>query len=144
MSRYAMNINDGRIVFNSEAVTTNINYVEIDDDIHAAIKKGDLTWQTVANAVRAKRNNDQNFDWSKYDLLRERLNVRKADFTLKERKENGDVTGVSGDNAKDKPINPSISFIELQRKTQVRNASNEDNTNVGGLSHPPKTNKVNL
>jgi hypothetical protein len=79
-----MNLNDGRIVFNSDAVTTNVNYVEIDDEIHDAMKRGDLTWDVVANAVRAKRNNDPNFDWAQYDALRDRLNVRKAKFDLKD------------------------------------------------------------
>lgn len=133
MARYAMNINDGRIVFNSDAVATNVNYVEIDDEIHAALKAGTLTWQTVANAVRAKRNNDPSFDWSQYDILRDRLNVRKANFELKGSGDS-DVTGVGGD-GKPKSINPSVSFVELN-KTDAGGASTEDNTNVGGLSHP--------
>ena len=70
---YAMNLNDGREVFNSEAVATNVNYVEIDDEIHEAMKRGELTWDVVANAVRAKRNNDPNFDWAQYDVLRDRV-----------------------------------------------------------------------
>lgn len=133
MGRYAMNINDGRVVFNSEAVATNVNYTELDDDIHAALKSGKLTWQTIANAVRAKRNNDPNFDWAQYDLLRDRLNVRKAKFDLKST-DGRDVTGV-GDDGKPKPINPSVSFIELN-KVDPSGASTEDNTNVGGLSYP--------
>lgn len=139
MSRYAMNINDGRIVFNTSAVPSNINYVEIDDDTHAAIKGGKLAWQTVANAVRAKRNNDPSFNWPKYDDLRERLNVRKADFSLKGRAENGDITGVGGDD-RDQSINPSVSFMEL-RRPDTHYASTKDNTNVGGLSHPPRAAK---
>ena len=131
MSRYAMNSNDGRIVFNSEAVTSNVNYVEIDDDICAAMEEGKLTWQVVANAVRAKRNNDPTFDWAQYDLLRDRLNVRKAKFAIKDA--NRDVTGVGAE--KPKSINPSVSFVELNR-TDAGGASTEDNTNVGGLSHP--------
>ena len=35
-----MNLNDGREVFNSEAVATNVNYAEIDDEIHEAMKRG--------------------------------------------------------------------------------------------------------
>ena len=132
--RYAMNINDGRLVFNSEAVATNINYVEIDDDIYAAIQTGKLTWQIVANAVRAKRNNDPTFDWAQYELLRDRLNVRKAKFDIKDT--NRDVTGVGAE--KPKSINPSVSFVELNR-TDAGGASTEDNTNVGGLSHPEPT-----
>ena len=135
MSRYAMNLNDGRIVFNSEAVGTNVNYVKIDDEIHAAIKSGKLSWKVVANAVRAKRNNDPDFDWSQYDLLRDRLNVRKAKFDLKGSSDS-DVTGV-GNDGKPKPINPSVSFVELNR-IDAGGASSEDNTNVGGLSHPAK------
>ena len=126
--KYALNLNDGRVVFNSEAVATNVNYVELDDEIHAAMKDGKIKWQTVANAVRAKRNNDPNFDWSQYDLLRDRLNVRKAKFDIKGSDEK-DVTGVGGD-GKQKSINPSVSFIELN-KVDVGGASTADNTNVG-------------
>lgn len=126
--KYALNLNDGRVVFNSEAVATNVNYVELDDEIHAAMKDGKIKWQTVANAVRAKRNNDPNFDWSQYDLLRDRLNVRKAKFDIKGSDEK-DVTGVGGD-GKQKSINPSVSLIELN-KVDVGGASTADNTNVG-------------
>lgn len=133
MAKYAMNLNDGTIDFNSDAVATNVNYVELDDEIHAAIKAGKVSWQTVANAVRAKRNNDPNFDWVKYDFLRDRLNVRKAKFDLKSA---GDVTNV-GDDGKPKSINPSVSFIELDR-VDKGGASTEDNNNVGGLSHPAR------
>lgn len=131
MAKYAMNLNDGSLDFNSDAVATNVNWVELDDEIHAAIKAGKISWQTVANAVRAKRNNDPNFDWAKYDELRDRLNVRKAKFDLKSA---GDVTNV-GDDGKPKTINPSVSFVELNR-VDNGGASTEDNTNVGGLSHP--------
>ena len=135
MARYAMNLNDGSIDFNSEAVATNVNWVELDDEIHAAIKAGKISWQTVANAVRAKRNNDPNFDWAKYDELRDRLNVRKAKFDIKDTA-GRDVTGV-GEDGKPKSINPSVSFVELNR-VDKGGASTEDNTNVGGLSHPAR------
>lgn len=131
-SKYAMNLNDGRIVFNSDAVTTNINYVELDDEIHAALKGGKLTWQVVANAVRAKRNNDPSFDWEQFDILRDRLNVRKAKFDLKDNS-GKDVTGVGTEERKG--VNPSVSFVELNR-VDKGGASSEDNMNVGGLSHP--------
>ena len=137
MGKYAMNLNDGTIDFNSDAVATNVNYVELDDEIHAAIKAGKVSWQTVANAVRAKRNNDPNFDWAKYDFLRDRLNVRKAKFDLKSA---GDVTNV-GDDGKPKPINPSVSFIELNKTDPGGAPMDADNTNVGGLSHPGKPSK---
>lgn len=133
MAIYAMNLHDGRFVFNTEAVAQNVNYAEVDDETHAAVKGGKLKWQTVANAVRAKRNNDPNFDWAQYDILRDRLNVRKANFELKGSGES-DVTGVGGD-GKPKSINPSVSFMELN-KTDAGGASTADNTNVGGLSHP--------
>jgi len=132
MGKYAMNLNDGTIDFNSDAVATNVNYVELDDEIHAAIRAGKVSWQTVANAVRAKRNNDPNFDWAKYDFLRDRLNVRKAKFDLKSA---GDVTNV-GDDGKPKSINPSVSFIELNKVDAGGAPVDADNTNVGGLSHP--------
>lgn len=134
MARYAMNLNDGSIDFNSDAVATNINWVELDDEIHAAIKSGKVSWRIVANAVRAKRNNDPNFDWEKFDFLRDRLNVRKAKFDLKSA---GDVTGVGGD-GKPKSINPTVSFIELNKVDAGGAPANADNTNVGGLSHPEK------
>ena len=88
----------------------------------------------AANAVRAKRNNDPNFDWEKFDFLRDRLNVRKAKFDLKSA---GDVTGVGGD-GKSKSINPTVSFIELNKVDAGGAPANADNTNVGGLSHPEK------
>ena len=131
--KYAMNLNDGRIVFNSDAVTTNVNYVELDDEIHDAIKCGKLTWQTVANAVRAKRNNDPSFDWEQFDILRDRLNVRKAKFDLKGSETSRDVTGVGTEERRG--VNPSVSFVELNR-VDKGGASSEDNTNVGGFSHP--------
>lgn len=132
MARYAMNLNDGRLVFNSSAVPTNVNYVEIDDEISAAIEKGTITWQAVANAIKAKRNNDPSFDWTQYEFLRDRLNVRKAKFDLKD-SAGKDVTGVGS--AEQKGVNPSVSFVELNR-VDKGGASSEDNTNVGGLSHP--------
>lgn len=133
MGMYAMNLNDGTIDFNSDAVAINVNYVELDDKIHAAIKAGKISWLAVANAVRAKRNNDPNFDWERYDFLRDRLNVRKAKFDLKSA---GDVTNV-GDDGEQKSINPSVSFVELNR-VDKGGASTEDNMNVGGLSHPER------
>ena len=133
MGMYAMNLNDGTIDFNSDAVAINVNYVELDDKIHAAIKAGTISWLAVANAVRAKRNNDPNFDWERYDFLRDRLNVRKAKFDLKSA---GDVTNV-GDDGEQKSINPSVSFVELNR-VDKGGASTEDNMNVGGLSHPER------
>ena len=129
--RYAMNLNDGREVFNSEAVATNVNYVEIDDEIHEAMKRGELTWEVVANAVRAKRNNDPNFDWAQYDVLRDRLNVRKAKFDLKDAG-GSDVTNVGA--AEQTNINPSVSFIEISKPNEPH-ASTEDNTNVGGVDN---------
>lgn len=134
MCTYAMNLNDGTIDFNSEAVATNINYVELDDEVHAAIKSGKLDWQTVAKAVLAKRNNDKNFDWERFDFLRDRLNVRKARFDLKG---TSDVTNPVREDGTTKPINPAVSFIELSRPDS--NAVVQDHegvTNVGGLSHP--------
>jgi hypothetical protein len=128
-----MNINDGRWVFTSAATATNINYVDLDDEIHDAVKSGKLTWQTVANAVRAKRNNDPSFDWAQYDILRDRLNVRKAKFDLKGSETSRDVTGVGS--TEQRGVNPSVSFVELNLVDKV-GASSEDNTNVGGLSHP--------
>lgn len=130
--KYAMNLNDGRRVFNSSAVATNVNYAEIDDEISDAIDKGKITWQAVANAIKAKRNNDPDFDWTQYDFLRDRLNVRKAKFDLKD-SAGKDVTGVGS--TEQKSINPSVSFVELNR-VDKGGASSEDNTNVGGLSHP--------
>lgn len=126
-----MNLNDGRIVFNSDAVTTNVNYVEIDDEIHEAMKRGELSWKAVANAVRAKRNNDPNFDWAQYDVLRDRLNVRKAKFDLKDAG-GSDVTNVGA--TKQQSINPSVSFIEISKPNDPH-ASTEDNTNVGGVDN---------
>ena len=139
MAKYAMNLNDGRIVFNSGAVASNVNYVEIDDDLHAAIKDGNVSWSAVANAVRAKRNNDPGFDWAKYDELRDRLNVRKAKFDLKD-SDGHDVTGV-GEGEGKSSINPSVSFIEIN-KIDGAGASMEDNTNIGGLSHPVSAQNV--
>lgn len=133
MGKYSMNINDGWWVFTSPATATNINYVDLDDEIHDAVKGGKLTWQTVANAVRAKRNNDPSFDWAQYDILRDRLNVRKAKFDLKGSETSRDVTGVGTEERRG--INPSVSFVELNR-VDKGGASSEDNTNVGGLSHP--------
>lgn len=132
MGKYAMNLNDGTIDFNSEAVATNVNYVELDDEIHAAIRAGKISWQTVSNAVRAKRNNDPNFDWERFDFLRDRLNVRKAKFNLKG---TSDVTSAGSGDDKSKPVNPTVSFIELNR-VDKGGASTGDNTNVGRLSHP--------
>lgn len=126
-----MNLNDGREVFNSEAVATNVNYVEIDDEIHEAMKRGELTWEVVANAVRAKRNNDPNFDWAQYDVLRDRLNVRKAKFDLKDAG-GSDVTNVGA--TEQQSINPSVSFIEISKPNEPH-ASTEDNTNVGGVDN---------
>jgi hypothetical protein len=137
MAKYAMNLNDGSMDFNSEAVASNINWVEIDDEIHAAIKSGKLDWRIVANAVRAKRNNDPNFDWERFDILRDRLNVRKAKFDLKGA---GDVTN-AGTGGKSAAINPSVSFVELD-KVDAGGASTEDNSNVGGLSHPAPAQKT--
>ena len=131
MARYAMNLNDGRLVFNSSAVPTNVNYVEIDDEISAAIVKGTVAWQDVANAVRAKRNDDPSFDWGQYDFLRDRLNVRKAKFDLKD-SGGHDVTNVGTSEAKS--INPSVSFIEINKPNEPH-ASTEDNTNVGGVDN---------
>lgn len=133
MGTYSMNINDGRWVFTSAATATNINYVDLDDEIHDAVKGGKLTWQTVANAVRAKRNNDPSFDWAQYDILRDRLNVRKAKFDLKDGGSGSDVTGVGTE--EQSGVNPSVSFVELNR-VDKGGASSEGNTNVGGLSHP--------
>ena len=133
MGTYSMNLNDGRWVFTSPATATNINYVDLDDEIHYAVKSGKLPWQTVANAVRAKRNNDPSFDWAQYDILRDRLNVRKAKFDLKGSETSRDVTGVGS--AEQKGVNPSVSFVELNR-VDKGGASSKDNTNVGGLSHP--------
>lgn len=133
MGRYAMNLNDGRRVFNSSAVATNPNYAEIDDDINAAIENKSLDWRVVANAIKAKRNNDPNFDWTQFDFLRDRLNVRKAKFDLKGGETSRDVTGVGTEERRG--INPSVSFVELNR-VDKGGASSEDNTNVGGLSHP--------
>ena len=133
MGTYSMNINDGRWVFTSAATATNINYVDLDDEIHDAVKSGKLTWQTVANAVRAKRNNDPSFDWAQFDILRDRLNVRKAKFDLKGSETSRDVTGVGTE--EQRCVNPSVSFVELNR-VDKGGASSEDNTNVGGLSHP--------
>lgn len=133
MGKYSMNINDGRWVFTSPATATNINYVDLDDEIHDAVKGGKLPWQAVANAVRAKRNNDPSFDWAQYDILRDRLNVRKAKFDLKGSETSRDVTGVGTE--EQRGVNPSVSFVELNR-VDKGGASSEDNTNVGGLSHP--------
>ena len=133
MGTYSMNINDGRWVFTSPATATNINYVDLDDEIHDAVKGGKLPWQTVANAVRAKRNNDPSFDWAQYDILRDRLNVRKAKFDLKGSETSRDVTGVGS--TEQRGVNPSVSFVELNR-VDKGGASSGDNTNVGGLSHP--------
>ena len=133
MGTYSMNINDGRWVFTSAATATNINYVDLDNEIHDAVKGGKLTWQTVANAVRAKRNNDPSFDWAQFDILRDRLNVRKAKFDLKGSETSRDVTGVGTE--EQRCVNPSVSFVELNR-VDKGGASSEDNTNVGGLSHP--------
>lgn len=137
--KYAMNLNDGRIVFNSDAVTTNVNYVGLDDEIHDAIKSGKLTWQVVANAVRAKRNNDPSFDWEQFDILRDRLNVRKAKFDLKGGETSRDVTGVGTEERRG--VNPSVSFVELNRADKG-GASTEDNTNVGWVSHPARPPKA--
>ena len=131
MARYAMNLNDGRLVFNSSAVATNINYAEIDDDVSDAIIDGTIQWQAVANVIRAKRNNDPSFDWERFDLLRDRLNVRKAKFDLKDTG-GRDVTNVG--ESKSQSVNPSVSFVELNR-VDAKGASTEDNTNVGAVDN---------
>ena len=40
-----------------------------------------------------------------------------------------------------KPINPSVSFIELNKTDPGGAPMDADNTNVGGLSHPGKPSK---
>lgn len=135
MTKYAMNINDGRRVFNGEAAQKNPNYVDVGDDIVAAINEGKLDWRVVANAVRAKRNNDPNFNWSEFDRLRDSLNVRKADFSLKERSDDGKIQDAAEVEAA-KSVNPAISFMEV-RKTETRDASAEDNTNVAPVEEAP-------
>lgn len=131
MTHYAMNINDGRFVFNGPAAQKNPNYADVDDATHAAVKSGRIGWQTIANAVKAKRNNDPNFDWAEYDRMRDALNIRKADFKLKERGDDGKIADAQDENAP-QSINPAVSFVEIN-KTETRHASTEDNTNVGGV-----------
>ena len=98
---------------------------------HAAIKSGKLDWRIIANAVKAKRNNDPNFDWAEFDRLRDALNIRKADFKLKERGDDGKIADAPAEEAP-KSINPTVSLMEVS-KTETRHASSEDNTNVGGV-----------
>lgn len=142
MTRYAMNINDGRFVFNGAAAQSNPNYVDVDDETVVAIEAGKLAWSAVANAVRAKRNNDPNFDWASYDKLRESLNVRKADFSLKEKGDDGKMHQAAEEESA-KSINPSVSFVEVNKK-EVRHASGADNTNVAQIDDAKKPGKVNL
>lgn len=151
MSKYAMNINDGRFVFDGPAAQKNPNYVSVDDATHAAIKSRKLDWRVVANAVKAKRNNDPNFDWAEFDRQRDALNIRKADFKLKERGDDGKIADAPDDEAP-KSINPTVSFVEVN-KTETRHASAEDNTNVGASvaenpfdapAHPRTKTKVNI
>ena len=83
-SRYAMNINDGRIVFFNEQVAMQTAYAAVPDDIAIAVDKGKLDWRKVAELIHKKRNNDPNFSWEAFDKLRDRQNVRKAKYTPEE------------------------------------------------------------
>lgn len=78
--RYAMNLNDGRIVFFNEQVAMQTAYAAIPDDIAVAVDKGEIDWRKVAELIHKKRNNDPSFSWEAFDRLRDRQNIRKAKF----------------------------------------------------------------
>lgn len=78
--KYAINLQDGRIVFYNSEVATQTAYAAIPTDIALAVGNNKLDWHKVVELIHKKRNNDPNFSWELFDKLRDRQNIRRAKY----------------------------------------------------------------
>lgn len=78
--KYAINLQDGRIVFYNSEVATQTAYAAIPTDIALAVGNKELDWHQVVELIHKKRNNDPNFSWELFDKLRDRQNIRRAKY----------------------------------------------------------------
>lgn len=78
--KYAINLQDGRIVFYNSEVATQTAYAAIPTDIALAVGNKELDWHKVVELIHKKRNNDPNFSWELFDKLRDRQNIRRAKY----------------------------------------------------------------
>lgn len=78
--KYAINLQDGRIVFYNSEVAAQTAYAAIPTDIALAVGNKKLDWHKVVELIHKKRNNDANFSWELFDKLRDRQNIRRAKY----------------------------------------------------------------
>ena len=78
--KYAINLNDGRIVFFNSEVAAQTAYAAIPTDIALAVGENKIDWHQVVELIHKKRNNNPNFSWELFDQLRDRQNIRRAKY----------------------------------------------------------------
>lgn len=142
MSKYAINMGDGRLSVYINGVT-NCCYAQIPDAVAEAMKRGEVTWQAVVNAVNKKRFQDPNFDWTELAQKKEELNVRKGSFDLAEELNNpasevadddpnmislSDVKNEDGDNVSDTQRVAAGKTVNAKGKKPAKSAKAEDAT----------------
>ena len=87
-SRFAINIDDGRVVYRTTATDAlDVLYKKIDDETADAIIKGKIPAMVVVNAIMSHEYHLGTFNWKEYEKKRKLLNMRQADVEIEDQDE---------------------------------------------------------
>lgn len=87
-ARYAINIDDGRIVFRTTATDAlRALYRNVDDDVVKAIRSGEVTATEVVDAIMAEERYSGKFSWKEFEQSRKALNMRSEKIEMNDTEE---------------------------------------------------------